>query len=174
MNRRHTLGFEITPRARRADELVPKILNRSRAFKVALAAGDAAQVSKVSREAWDLLSNLFEILRNEEDQGRLDHPYMRLDTGYAVTGLTQVEMAQMISDQRIDRNHAGFGPLSLRDCLNKVAHFDTAYATFRVDGRGAHYLILGGVYRRQPWLAEILVSKLCTSSRTAVKALRVS
>lgn len=41
-------------------------------------------------------------------------------------------------------SHANCGPLNLREALNKLGHYSGDLSTYRVDGRGAHYLVLGG------------------------------
>lgn len=174
MNQRFLARFEIIPRAHRATDLVPRIRALSKAFKIALLAGDQGEAERISEQAWNLLGNLFEILRNEEDQGRLDGSYMHLDTGHIVNGLSAEESREMILARRIDRRHSRCANLSLRNCLNKVAHFDSIAATYRIDGRGAHYLVLGGKFHGQNWVAEILVSKLCDRSQRAVQAIRAS
>ncbi|WP_149533797.1 hypothetical protein [Tardiphaga sp. P9-11] len=118
------------------------------------------------------MTQLFEILRNEQDQGRLAQQYMQISTSSVVSGPTPVEQAAMIASCRIERSHRGYGSLDLRDTLNKIAHHDTGLVSFRVDNRGAHYLILGGSFRGSRWISEILVAKLCKNAAAAVKAIR--
>ncbi len=50
----------------------------------------------------------------------------------------------MIVARKIDMSDLRCGQLTVREALNKFAHYRSADATFRVDRRGAHYLMLGG------------------------------
>jgi hypothetical protein len=128
-------------------------------------------MQSTSTQAWESMTSLFEVLRNEQDHGHLGASFMMRPTAFIVEDLTQNEQREMISRCKIDRSHLGYSALNLRNTLNKIAHYDTATATFRVDGRGSHYLILGGSFRGSCWIAEILVSKLCKNAAAAVKAI---
>jgi len=124
-----------------------------------------------SMAAWNSLTNLFEILRNEEDHGNLPRSYMAVPTGLIADGLTEEQQNGMVAQQKVDRSHPTVSTLGLRDALNKIAHYRTAVAAYRVDGRGAHYLVLGGSFRNRRWVAEILVSRLCRNASIAADAI---
>lgn len=169
---RYVGHFEIIPRGRRAKPQLAAVRRSSKRFKQCLAAGDAAGMQLTSIRAWDALSATFEILRGEQDDGYLADSYMRVPTGLLVDRATAVEQAAMIAAARIDRQHGRCGRLTLREALNKIAHYRSGVATYRVDRRGAHYLILGGSQNGQLWIAEILVSKLCRNAATAAAAIQ--
>ncbi|RYY09332.1 MAG: hypothetical protein EON55_18590 [Alphaproteobacteria bacterium] len=79
----------------------------------------------------------------------------------------------MIARAAIDRSHPSFSPIGLREVLNKIAHYDTNAATFRVDRRGAHYLLLGGEdQRKRRWVMEVLVARLHRNASIAVAAIK--
>jgi hypothetical protein len=127
---------------------------------------------QASTRAWDALAAIFEILRGEQDDGYLADSYMRVPTGVLVERVTAAEQTAMIDAARIDKGHARCGPLTLREALNKIAHYNSGVATFRVDRRGAHYLVLGGSRNRRRWVAEILVAQLCRNAAAAAVAIR--
>jgi hypothetical protein len=164
--------FEVLPRRTRAKDLVPLIRQCSKRFKKDAAAGDIHAMQSTSHKAWNALTQLFEILRNEQDQGRLAPHFMHQPTAHIVNGVSSSDVAAMISARKIDKSHVGYGPLNLRNTLNKIAHHDTSLATYRIDGRGAHYLVLGGAQGNTLWVAEILVSRLCKNAAAAVGAIR--
>jgi hypothetical protein len=144
----------------------------SKRFKALAAAQDQAGMALCSEFAWNSLASLFEMLRNEEDQNRLDRRFMSEPTAYLVNGASATEQAKMIAARKIDRSHLGFKRIGLRDALNKIAHHDTERATYRIDGRGAHYMVLGGTHQRRQWVAEILISVLCQNAAAAAAAIR--
>lgn len=164
--------FEIIPRARRAKEAIRAIRRRSKQFKEAVRGGDVARMQSVSVGAWDALTNLFETLRNERDHRYLNDADLSNSVGLLVQPATQQEQASMAAAHRIDRSHVHCAPLSLREALNKLGHYNATLSTYRIDGRGAHFLVLGGRQRNQNWLAEILVSRLCYEAMAAAKAIR--
>lgn len=169
-----TFHFETVARKHRSHDLVPTIRHLSKAFKRHEAQGDRANMRATSTKAWGKLVELFDVLRNEQDQGRLDPQLMRAMTGNIVQRISRAEQAQLIGANRISPYHPNFRPLNLRGVLSKIAHFDTVSATYRIDGRGAHYLVLGGPeqsHADQFWVAEILVSRLCNNAAAAIKAL---
>ncbi len=127
-----------------------------------------------SQRAWDALTNLFEILRNEQDHGYLADVHMAVPVGLLVRSATAQKRSDMIAARRIDRNHPTCAALSLRDALNKVAHYDGSKSTYRIDGRGAHYLVLSGRHGNANWVAEFLVSKLCAASAKATRAITLT
>jgi hypothetical protein len=113
------------------------------------------------------MTKLFEILRGEQDDGHLAAAWMNVDTSFIVELNSAADQQEMLFLKKIDR--AQSKSLSLRNTLNKIAHYKTA--TFRVDGRNAHYLLLGGVYNNKHWVAEILVSRLCKNAAMAIQAI---
>lgn len=162
-----TLHFERVPRRKRAKGLVPRIRRCSKRFKAAIALGDAPAASKASADAWTAMTNLFEILRGEQDAGYLTGDMMAVETGLIADGLSTGDQQRMMTTKRIDRS-LSVG-LSLREACNKLAHYSDA--TYRVDGRNAHYLVLAGVYRNKNWVAEILVARLCKNAATAIRSI---
>lgn len=163
--------FKIIPRRVRGTDLVPTIRRCSADFKRHHLSNNRQAMETVSLKAWQALTELFEILRNEQDQGRLGNNLMAVPTGAIVKDISPVELAGMLAANRIDKSHANFQDMSLRDSLNKIAHHNTSISGYRIDGRGAHYLLLGGEHNRKPWFAEVLVSRLCTHSATAMASL---
>lgn len=160
-------NFEFIPRRHRAKGLVPTIRRCSKKFREALAAGDEKKQSAASSDAWDAMTTLFEILRGEQDAGNLAPIWMNVNTALIAEVSSAHDQQQMLTRRKVSR--AQSQPLSLRNTLNKLAHYETA--TFRVDGRNSHYLILSGVYKQKYWVAEILVSKLCKNSTAAIQAI---
>lgn len=124
-----------------------------------------------SETAWNSLSTVFEALRNEQDQGRLDRFFMDQPVGVIVNDVTLEEQRTMIAARKVDRSHSELTRMNLRDALNKIAHHDPVLSTYRVDGRGAHYLVLGASYRNKKWVAEVLVSTLVKRAESAAKAI---
>lgn len=169
---RYVGHFEMIPRGKRVKPHLAAIRQSSRMFKKSFAAGDAAGMQRASTRAWDALAATFEILRGEQDDGYLADTYMRVTTGFLVEGATTAEQAAMISAARINKAHPRCGPLTLREALNKIAHYRSGRSTFRVDRRGAHYLVLGGSRNGRHWVAEILVAKLCRNAATAAAAIQ--
>ena len=169
---RYVGHFEIIPRGKRAKRHLDAIRRSSKIFKQGLVAGDVAGMQRASARAWDALAAMFEILRGEQDDGYLADSYMQVPTGFLVEGVTAAEQTAMINAARIDKAHGRCGPLTLREALNKIAHYRSGVATFRVDRRGAHYLVLGGSRSGRHWVAEILVTKLCRNAATAAEAIR--
>ena len=169
---RYVGHFKIIPRGTRAKPHLAAIRRSSKIFKQSLTAGDAAAMQRASARAWDALAATFEILRGEQDDGFLADSYMRVPTGFLIEGATAAEQAAMIGAARIDKAHARCGPLALREALNKIAHYRYGVATFRVDRRGAHYLVLGGSRNGRHWIAEILVTQLCRNATAAAAAIR--
>jgi hypothetical protein len=166
------INFEIRARSHGAEEIVPAIRLASKEFKNLLQEGNRDSIQQVSSAAWEAMVQLFNVLRNEQDHGSPIAAVMSAPTAKFVKEVTLAEMEVMIRAAKIDRKHAQFADISLRETLNKIAHFDTNFSTYRVDGRGAHYLILGGKdQRRRLWVAEILVSRLCKCAERAVRAL---
>lgn len=162
-----TLHFKQIPRRSRAKGLVPKIRRCSKRFRNAVAAGDEKKLNAASEDAWNAMTKLFEILRGEQDDGYLAATLMNVDTALLADDISMADQQKMLSMKRIDRSRST--TLSLRNTLNKIAHYKTA--TYRVDGRNAHYLVLGGVYRNKHWVAEILISNLCRNAAAAVQGI---
>jgi hypothetical protein len=174
MNRHLIAHFEVIPRARRARHLVPTIRRCSRRFKKSHAVSDEVAMSAASEEAWAAMTALFDVLRNEHDHGHLPGAFMQTVTAMLVRDVTSIERMKMISERKLDRKHPNIKSISLRDILNKIAHYDANFATYRLDGRRAHYLILSGPdqnLNKGPWVAEVLVSRLCRNAHAAVKAI---
>lgn len=169
---RHVGHFEIIPRGRRVKPHLAAIRRSSKLFKQSLAAGDAVGMTRASARAWDALAALFEILRGEQDDGYLADSYMQVPTGLLIDGATSAEQVTMIDAARVDRTDARCMSLTLREALNKIAHYRSGVATYRVDGRGAHYLVIGGRRNGRRWIAEILVTRLCRNAANAANAIR--
>lgn len=169
---RYVGRFEIVPRGRRAKPHLATIRKSSTLFKNSLAANDADGMRRASARAWDALAATFEILRGEQDDGYLAGSYMQVPTGIFINDATAIEQNDMIGSARVDKAHPLCSPLSLREALNKIAHYKSFDATFRVDRRGAHDLVLGGSRNGRRWVAEILVSRLCRNASAAVAAIQ--
>lgn len=169
---RHNSYFKVIPRSRRAREAIRTIRRRSRLFKKAAADCDTARMDAISTSAWDALTVLFETLRNEHDHRYLDPAYLANRVGFLIQPATLQDQASMAAARKINRSHANCRPLILHQALNKLGHYDGAISTYRIDGRGAHYLLLGGRQNREHWIAEILVSRLCREASWAAKAIR--
>ncbi|MNO58917.1 hypothetical protein D3C76_494920 [compost metagenome] len=110
---------------------------------------------------------LFEILRGEQDLGNLASEPMEAGTGYLVICDSIDEQLAMMEQKKIDRTRST--TISLRNALNKIAHWKNT--TFRVDGRGAHYILLSGNQFQTKWVAEIHIAKLCKNCATAIAAI---
>lgn len=164
--------FQIIPRGRRVRPIIRAIRHASRRFRDHHATGDAAGMAAASERAWNAMPNLFEILRNEQDQKRLDDRYMQVDTGWQIDGLSAADQSAIVAAGKVRRSRADCERMDLRTALNRAAHFDTAIAGYRIDGRGAHYVVLGGEHRKRRWVAEILVSTLCKNASAAATAIR--
>lgn len=165
---RSTGHFIVIRRKHRAEGVVATVRRCSRLFKRALKAGDSNAMEEHSTEAWDALNKLFEILRNEQDHNNLAASFMTKVAGKIADNVSGQEQSTMIASGKLDTKHSSYKDLTLRDALNKIAHFDTATANYRVDGRGGHYLVLAGRYHNKLWVAEILVSRLCALAEDAV------
>lgn len=159
--------FQYIPRRNRAKGLVPAIRRSSKRFKTAVAEGDDKKQKAASKAAWTAMTQLFEILRGEQDTGNLADAPMNVDTGFLAKSISSAERATMLSLKKIERTRST--ALGLRDALNKIAHYEQV--DFRVDGRNAHYLLLAGTYHGKHWVAEILVSKLCKNAAAAIQAI---
>jgi hypothetical protein len=168
-----TAGFQIISRRWKARHLAPRVMRCSARFRAAWAYNDLQAAKQASKLAWNALNDLALRLRNEQDQQRLAAAFMAVDVGILASRLTPRERAEMIRNRGVDRHHANCAPLSLRDACNKIAHHDTAHSAFRIDGRGAHYIVLSGPDQnptRGPWVAEMLVSRFCSQASKAVAA----
>ncbi len=162
----------VVARATRVRPALRTIRNASKRFKVQLAGGDIAGMQETSRRAWNALTIVFEVLRNEQDHGNLDRSYMAEPTGFIVSDVTIADQQEMITKKKLDRSHPRFSSLDLRQALNKIAHHRTDVSTFRVDRRGAHYIVLGGVHQNKHWIVEILISRLCKNAAVAARTLQ--
>ena len=113
------------------------------------------------------MTQLFEILRGEQDLGYLSPVLMQVPTGFLAERLSIEDQQKMMLQRKVDRSMSA--KMDLRDALNKIAHWkDTS---FRIDGRGAHYLILSGAHNGKKWIAEVSVSRLCRNARAAIAAI---
>lgn len=174
--RGQTLHFEIRRnRPHAGASLVPKLRACSTRFRKAVAAGDARGMAKESDRALALMTSLFDLLRGEHDAERLHDSWMEQVSGFLAKDLAPAERLAMIRDAKLDRAHSHYAPMTLRDALNKIAHCDAARSTYRIDGRGAHYLVLSGPDQKPdkkgPWVAEILISTLCRNAAAAIGSL---
>lgn len=168
----HYVGhFIVVSGRRKAKGLVSALRHHSSQFKIHYANQDAKRMVETSAKAWKVMVQIFDVLRNEQDHQRLARNQTDLDTGFIATDVTLAERTAMILNKRLDKLHTRYRRMNLRDALNKIAHHNTECTTFRIDGRGAHYLILGGTHQGKHWVAEILVAKFCTNASAAVRAL---
>lgn len=172
-----TVGhFEIIPRKKRVIEAERKVRHWSKLFRKAVADGDRGRAEQISDSAWNALLTLFEGLRNERDHRFLDRGDLQQSVGWIISSASRADQVRAYNERKIDCRHSAYSPLSLEDALNKLAHYDEDLSTYRVDGRNAHYVVLCGRRRvregTQNWVAEILVSKLCSEVRVAARAVR--
>ncbi|MCF5245328.1 hypothetical protein GIW33_27970 [Pseudomonas syringae] len=136
----------------------------SRRFKIALAEANIEKQNKESIAAWETMVQLFEILRGEEDSANLASELMQAPTGYLVLCISTEDQHAMMEQKKIDRARSTV--IGLREALNKIAHWKGT--NFRVDGRGAHYILLSGTQREKKWVAEIHIPKLCKNCSAAI------
>jgi hypothetical protein len=129
-------------------------------------------MERSSERGWNALAALVEILRGEDDEGYIPGAFMQRTVGRLAEPVTTGERAAMIAAARVNRMHFASKPLTLREALNKLIHYDSASATFRVDGRGAHYLVLGGARQKRQWVAELLIAEMSRSMGAAARAIR--
>ncbi|WP_186196291.1 hypothetical protein [Burkholderia gladioli] len=160
--------FRPTRRLHRAEGLVGKLRHCSTRFKIAVAANDANRQAAASKDAWSIMTQLFEILRGEHDERRLDAQTMLAETGLLANDVSIDEQNSMLTARKVTRPRAI--PLTLREALNKAAHYHSDKVEFRIDGRNAHYLLLGGSLHGKHWVAEILISKLCKNAAAALRS----
>lgn len=147
--------------------MTSKLRRHSKRFRFALAEENIEKQTKESIAAWETMVKLFEILRGEQDQGNLAPEPMQAATGYLVICDSIDDQLAMMEQKKIDRTRST--AISLRDALNKIAHWKST--TFRVDGRGAHYILLSGKQSQTKWVAEIHMAKLCKNCSTAIAAI---
>jgi hypothetical protein len=164
----HRTAFITRERSIGAKRLVRVVRQSSKIFR---ADPDSLEAANASVDALRAMVELFNVLRNEQDHGRAIDTPMNEDTGLVAKDVTQAEMMAMHTSRRIDRTHRGTEKLTLRDALNKIAHYNPVVSTYRVDGRRAHYMVLGGQERNKLWVAEFLVSRFCRNATAAIKAL---
>lgn len=112
-----------------------------------------------SRSGVEVLRTLALAIRSELDYG------LTADSGFSVGALksdvTIEEAAAVVRDYRpLSSQLSDFGPLSLRQGLNKVAHTNPTRSGFYVDAN-EHDLILSGTDRSRTWVAVLSLSKLC-------------
>ena len=112
-----------------------------------------------SHKGVEILRTLALAVRSEQDYG------LTTDAGISVgvlnSNATTTEASAMIRDYQPPSNQLqGFGPLSLREGLNKVAHVDPTRNGFFVDAN-EHDLILSGTNRSKTWIAILSLPKLC-------------
>ncbi|ESZ46621.1 hypothetical protein ACYG9R_01720 [Mesorhizobium sp. RSR565B] len=164
----HRIAFIVRDRSLGARDLVRVVRDASKTFKNDPNSVDAANASD---DAWKAMVGLFDVLRNEQDHGKPIRYQMSEDTGQPFRGVSHLELLAMLGSCRIDRKHPGIKILSLRDALNKIAHHNKEISTYRLDGRGAHYLVLAGQEGNKQWVAEFLVSRFCRNATAAIRAL---
>lgn len=156
-----------------AKNLVSQLRLYSKQFKAHAKDSDRQMMDEVSQQAWEVMVALFNLLRNEQDSGRLAASHMNINTAMLANNLKIAEKDEMLKKKKIDRGHPNFTPMSLRNTLNKIAHHETTEYDYRIV-RGAHYLILTGPDQSRnngPWVAEIHLTKLCDACERAINAL---
>src|SRR4051794_38111407 len=120
MSRAYIGHFQVIPRKRRARNLVPTIRRASKKFKGHLAGGNSPGMESTSKEAWDAMTQLFEVLRNEQDHGNLSDALMDESTALLANNLSGSEQQAMILAKKLNRSNPTLTPLSLRNTLNKI------------------------------------------------------
>lgn len=165
--------FEILPFTRTGNgKAVQRLRKCSQRFKRALAANDAENLAQVSRDAWEAMHDLTLSVRKAEDKGAISSGVMPSDTGWIADNPTPPEHQAMMVQKKVDRRHIGAERCSLRKCLNKLAH--ATGSTYRVDGRGAHYLVLTGPNQaasKGPWVCEFNVNTLAKHCELVLRTL---
>ena len=164
--------FKVIPRSLRARKAINAIRVRSSQFKKALRQNDEQRQDQAAEAAWSSMTQLFECLRNERDYKYLDASELQRPVGLIVERVEQNALSAMVARTRLDRHHPDCKPLTQNDALNKLAHYDESNTTYRIDGRGAHFLLLVGSRHGHKWIAEFLVSRLCQSAAEAAKTIR--
>lgn len=162
MTGRNIGHFKILPFTQTANgKTVQRLRKCSMRFKKALADGDAAAQNIVSRDAWSTMHDLTLLIRKAEDDGAALSSVMPIDTGWIAENLLPADRTSMMLHEKVSRRHPKTKRCALRKCLNKLAHAEAS--TFRVDGRGAHYLVLTGPDQsasKGPWVCEFNVNTL--------------
>lgn len=169
--RSHIFHFEILPFTQTANgKTIQRLRKCSERFKKALADCDTDAQSIVSRDAWSTMHDLALLIRKAEDNGAAAQGVMPGDTGWIAENLALADQRSMMSRRKVNRRHPKATRCALRKCLNKLAH-PTA-TTFRVDGRGSHYLVLTGPDQRAskgPWVCEFNVNTLATHCANVIR-----
>lgn len=170
-NRSHIVHFETLPFTRTANgKTVQRLRKCSLRFKKALANGDTDEQTVLSRDAWTTMHDLTLLIRKSEDNGAATQGIMPNNTGWIAENLSLADQQSMMSRKKVNRRHQKATRCPLRKCLNKLAH-QTA-ATFRVDGRGSHYLVLTGPDQsssKGPWVCEFNINTLATHCANVIR-----
>ena len=168
---RSIFHFEVLPFTRTANgKTVQRLRKSSMRFKKAFANGDTDVQGIASRDAWSTMHDLTLLIRKAEDNGAAAHSVMPSDTGWIAEDLSLVDQQSMMSCKKVNRKHLKANRCSLRKCLNKLAHSKTT--TFRVDGRGSHYLVLTGPDQsasKGPWVCEFNVNTFATHCANVIR-----
>lgn len=144
----------------------------SRAFVKAEQVGDAPTMDQVSQNAWAVLRQLVLLIRHAEDSNLVSSTAMPTATGVIAENLSLAEQQAMLNSHKVNRRHANCRAASLRECFNKMAH--PTCSTYRVDGRGTHFLLLSGPDQRPtrgPWVIEFSVKRLAEHAAGVIASL---
>lgn len=179
LNERHsrqktiTFNFEVLPFTRTANgKIVQRLRDQSIRFKRAWLDGDVDLQNTVSRRAWETMHDLLMVIRKAQDNGVTAKGYSLVDTGWLAEALTQVEQQSMMAGKKIDRRHQNARKCSLRECVNKLAHLENS--TFRVNGRGSHYVVLTGQNQSKTklWVCEFNINTFATHCAKVIAQFR--
>lgn len=169
-----TFHFEVVRRDRAFNKrYVRRLKEQSRRFRQHIGDGNSASAATVSQNAWNTLRAMSIAIRTEEDSGVITSAMMPANTGWIAIDLSAPDLNAMMSGAMLDRKHANAKLMPLRECLNKIVHHEAS--TYRIDGRGAHFILLAGPAQNQnkgPWVAEFSIARLAQHCLLVMKQLR--
>ncbi len=160
----------LKPTKSRGQKLSDNLEVYCRSFVRSHKSNDLQEMTISSDKAWSTLIEIFDHIRNEEDNKRIDPKLTKMETSKIIENVDQNALTSIIASKKIAPINNP-QPCSLRETLNKIAHFDKLNSTYRVTRSGAHYLVLSGLGKNAkagPWVAEIHMSKLIKRCRQAI------
>lgn len=154
-----------------AHALIAKLRFSSQQFQESLNRQDYYYAIHHSKEAWLTIVGLFDYFRNGQDYGRISKSKMDTLVSPIARKIKSTDRDIMIRNRNVDRGNTNFGQASLRETLNKSAHFDKENASYKIEN-GDHVLILSGPEQNPNngfWVIEVTVSELCKACEEALK-----
>ena len=106
------------PTKNRGRKLVDNLRTQSKSFVSAFKNNENIEIILESEKAWNTLIELFNFLRNEQDNDRISSTLMSADTSKIIKNVDPVMLQSILLRKRIKK---GENPTncSLRDSLNK-------------------------------------------------------